>query len=297
MKSHMPLLIFVVFLGVVLVVACNVNPQPAGLTPIPSLVPAATVTLKAAAQQAGGTGVGTTQTGQASAAVGAATFIEKCSACHGNQAEGIEAPSLRNDSFIQGGDQQVVEVISNGRSGTTMPAWLIDNGGPLTQGDIGDIVAYLHTLQNTTQIPKATEAPTEVAETPPPATGPTPEPAQPSGGGNPGPAANLAGDPKKGMPEFGQYCATCHGPQGVLGIPNPGSEDGSVPVLNPIDPTLINPDPKVFAANLDRFLENGSIPEGASPLIAMPAFGDHKLLDDQTMANLIAYVIQLNSKK
>ena len=93
---------------------------------------------------------------------------------------------------------------------------------------------------------------------------------------------------------FGVYCSTCHGPEGVLGIPNPGSDDGSVPTLKPIDPTLINSDLKVFAENLDLFIEHGSVPEGPDPLIMMPPFGDSKMLTPQQIADLIAYVIELN---
>ncbi|MDD5369067.1 MAG: hypothetical protein PHQ40_08280, partial [Anaerolineaceae bacterium] len=80
------------------------------------------------------------------------------------------------------------------------------------------------------------------------------------------------------------------------GIPNPGSEDGFVPSLNPIDSTLLNKDPKTFALNIDLFIEHGSIPDGKGPMLAMPAFGDNKIISDQAIADLIAYVISLNSQ-
>ena len=93
------------------------------------------------------------------------------------------------------------------------------------------------------------------------------------------------------------YCASCHGPQGVQGIPNPGSDDGSVPPLNPIDPTLANSDPKTFATNVDLFIQNGSVPEGPSPLIMLPPFGSNNMLTQQQIADIIAYVISLNGVK
>ena len=93
---------------------------------------------------------------------------------------------------------------------------------------------------------------------------------------------------------FGPYCASCHGPEGVMGIPNPGSDDGSVPALNPIDPTIASSDPGVFAVNVDLFIEHGSIPEGPNPLIMMPSFGDDGMLTDQQIADLIAYVMYIN---
>jgi mono/diheme cytochrome c family protein len=130
-------------------------------------------------------------------------------------------------------------------------------------------------------------------------------PSQPAGGGtaarpsNPGgtgQAVNLTGDPQKGAALFKTNCASCHGDQGKAGIPNPGSKDGNVPSLNPIDPTIANADAKVFASNLDLFIEHGSTPEGSSPALKMLAFGDQKLMQPQDIADVIAYIISLNKK-
>jgi mono/diheme cytochrome c family protein len=205
---------------------------------------------------------------------------------------------LRNNQFIQtGGDQGIFTTIANGRAGTQMPAWLQANGGPLLDTQINNVIAYLHLLQNVAPVPSATPAPEEATETPAPPGAPTPEPARPSNEGNPGPAASMAGDANRGKVAFGQYCSICHGPEGVLGYPNPGSEDGSVPPLNPIDPTIVDPDPKVFATNVDLFIEHGSIPDGEHPTLLMPSFGDSKMLTDQQIADIIAYIIQINSGK
>jgi len=72
---------------------------------------------------------------------------------------------------------------------------------------------------------------------------------------------------------FVTYCQVCHGQEGAGGVLNPGSTDGTIPPLNPIDPTLVNPDYKTFAYNLDLFIQNGSIPAGDSPVNQMPAWG------------------------
>lgn len=64
--------------------------------------------------------------------------------------------------------------------------------------------------------------------------------------------------------------------------------------MNPIDPTIANPDPKIFAANADLFIQHGSLPEGPGPVLIMPSFGDSKMLTEQQMADLIAYVMSLN---
>jgi len=282
--------------------ACTTpNPQPIGLTPIPTFAAAgAAPTLSPVLQVSGQTtsGSSTVGSGPADAAAGAAIFLKNCTTCHGAQGEGVSGLALRNSQYIKtGSDQDIFATIAQGRTGTAMPAWLQANGGPLTAAQIQNAVAYLHSLQGVAPLPTATPVPPEPTETPGPANAPTPEAAQPSNAGAPGPAATLSGNADNGRALFGGYCAACHGPQGVLGVPNPGSDDGSVPVVNPIDSTLINADPKVTAANIDLFIEHGSVPAGDGPQIAMPAFGDGKLLTSQQIADIIAYVISLNTGK
>ena len=122
------------------------------------------------------------------------------------------------------------------------------------------------------------------------------EVARPSNAGGPGEAVNLTGNAQQGADVYTTNCVACHGEQGKGGIPNPGTDDGTVPPLNPIDPSLVNADAKVFATNLDLFIEHGSDPEGDSPALKMKAFGDEKLLTSQQIADVIAYVISLNKK-
>ena len=141
----------------------------------------------------------------------------------------------------------------------------------------------------------ATLAPT-VAPTVPPSGGAVPKPSNPGG---PGKAIDLKGDPKNGLSIFlskaqDKSCATCHGPEGKGGVANPGSSDGTVPGLNPIDPLLKSTDFKTYATNLDLFIEHGSTPDGPSPQLTMPAWGDEKKLSPQEIADVIAYVVSLN---
>jgi mono/diheme cytochrome c family protein len=277
---------------------CNPNPQPEYLTPIPTLAPAGAATLNPALQQAASSGPAVSAgMGQGNAAIGAALFFKHCRTCHGLQGEGIDGPPLRNSQYVQtSGDDSVFSTIADGRSGTMMPAWFLNNGGPLNDAAISNVVAYLHTLQNVSPVPQAATSMGGEEEAPPAANEP---PARPSNPGDPGPAATLTGDATKGITDFGQFCSACHGPQGreEVGYPNPGSDDGIVPPLNPIDPTLVDPDPKIFAVNLDLFIEHGSIPSGSSPLIMMPSFGDSNLISDQQIADVIAYLMGLNGVK
>ncbi len=276
-----------------LALACTPNPQPAGLTPVPTLASGATLT-PVTVVVAGGAAAA----GPADPAAGAAVYWENCSPCHGLQAEGITGPALRDNKFVQTAtDAAVASVISQGRAGTAMPAWLIANGGPLNPSDIANVVAFLRTYQNVPVIPSATPIPPAPTETPLPANAPTPEPSRPSNEGGPGNAINLTGNADHGQAYFGQFCSTCHGPEGRAGRPNPDSDDGAVPGINPIDSTIASADLKAFATNVDLFIEHGSVPAGPKPQIMMPPFGDNKLLTDQQIADIIAYVLALNGAK
>ncbi|HEX7976039.1 MAG TPA: cytochrome c, partial [Anaerolineales bacterium] len=114
--------------------------------------------------------------------------------------------------------------------------------------------------------------------------------------GGPGQAVSLTGDATAGQQVFATTCTPCHGDQGKGGVQNPGSTDGTIPPLNPIDPGMVSPDQKTYATNLDLFIEHGSTPAGTKPAQSMPAFGDQKILTPQQIADVIAYVISLNKK-
>jgi mono/diheme cytochrome c family protein len=119
---------------------------------------------------------------------------------------------------------------------------------------------------------------------------------RPSNAGGPGDALNLTGDATSGTQIFQNNCAACHGPQGTQGVPNPGTDRGSVPTLNPIDPNMTSSDYQTFAYNIDLFVQHGSTPAGSNPAISMPAWGDQNALTQQQIADVIAYVISLNKK-
>jgi len=128
--------------------------------------------------------------------------------------------------------------------------------------------------------------------------GVNPDIARPSNPGGPGPAIDLTGNADNGKQIFADNCQICHGAEGVGGYPNPGSMDGVVPPLNPIDPTLIDQDLETYSINLDLFIEHGSSPEastpGAAPARFMPAWGDRGALTPQEIADVITYIIGLN---
>jgi mono/diheme cytochrome c family protein len=128
---------------------------------------------------------------------------------------------------------------------------------------------------------------------------PTPEGGQteiarPSNAGGPGEAINLTGDATKGEKVFNDHCYICHGEAGSDNVLNPGSDDGTVPPLNPIDETMVSSDYQVFAYNIDLFIENGSEPPGINPTFHMPDWGVQAPITQQDIADVIAYIISLN---
>lgn len=104
----------------------------------------------------------------------------------------------------------------------------------------------------------------------------------------PGKAVNLTGDPVAGKVVYDAYCKSCHGPAGTGGITNPGSDDGTVPELKPIDNDFKD------ATAMDLVVEHGSTPGGEDTTTKMPAFGDEGTMKPQQIADVIAYVLQIN---
>ncbi len=123
-----------------------------------------------------------------------------------------------------------------------------------------------------------------------------PPPGTPSGAhGQTGDGANVIGNANMGAILFKQNCQQCHGPEGKDKIPNPGSTAEWVPALNPINPSLVNKDAQTFVNNIDPYIQHGSRPQGQHPVMQMLPFGDSKSLTQQMIANIEAYVLQVNS--
>ncbi len=110
----------------------------------------------------------------------------------------------------------------------------------------------------------------------------------------PGPAASMIGNVAHGALLFQQDCESCHGTNGTGGIANPGSSTGKVPALNPISKDFFSKNPQNFADNIDKFIQHGSTPEGPNPALHMFDYGDSYTLTQQQIANIEAYILNLN---
>jgi mono/diheme cytochrome c family protein len=229
---------------------------------------------------------------QGDAGNGIVIFNSVCAICHGPNGTGTDKAAAINvgDHLNQFDDAWYKDTIMKGRPAKGMPTW----GTVLAPQQTADLLALIDQWRASPALASAgpitfTGQVTSTAEVTP-----TIEVARPSNLGGPGPAVALTGDVTAGEKVFVDNCQKCHGPDGTGGVVNPGSTDGTIPPLNPIDETLINPDPQTYATNLDLFLEHGSTPEGPNPKEKMPAWGDTNKLTAQQIANVIAYVMSLN---
>ncbi|HEY63383.1 MAG TPA: c-type cytochrome [Caldilineae bacterium] len=78
---------------------------------------------------------------------GAILYAENCAVCHGPSGEGRVGATLARAWPSIRPDLRVKTVIEEGVPGSPMPAWSRENGGPLTEQDIDDIVAFILSWQ------------------------------------------------------------------------------------------------------------------------------------------------------
>jgi ubiquinol-cytochrome c reductase cytochrome b subunit len=219
-----------------------------------------------------------------------------CIACHTIQGRGgVVGPEL-NPKLLKGKSfQWLVTQIRNPKAHnpqTIMPAF-----SSATDQQVNDVVDFLLSVaqgKTVSHLPAAKAlAPAQVTKGLPIPTAPA-HPVVTGPQGPPEAASFIIGNIDMGATIFSQNCAPCHGPQGTDKVPNPGSTDGTVPPLNPIDPELFNKNPQIFVNNIDRFIQHGSRPEGPNPALSMLPFGDSQSLTQQMIANVEAYVLHLN---
>jgi cbb3-type cytochrome c oxidase subunit III len=125
---------------------------------------------------------------------GQALFKRNCTLCHGDNGEGTQGrPSLNDKSFLAvAGDTTIFSVISSGVPNTEMPAWNQSQGGPLTDEDVHNLVAFIRAWETTAPDRKATP---------------------------------LAGNASRGRTLFASVCAVCHGDDGKGKDPVPAMND------------------------------------------------------------------------
>jgi mono/diheme cytochrome c family protein len=134
-------------LVLIFALSCNPNPQPEALTPVPTLAPAATLTLIPSLEglpAAGGETAATAALAGGDPAKGAMSFAQNCAGCHGPDAQGGSVgPTLVSAELKAQSDDFFRQIILNGRAGTAMPGW----GDRLSTLEIEDVIAFLRSKQ------------------------------------------------------------------------------------------------------------------------------------------------------
>jgi mono/diheme cytochrome c family protein len=129
---------------------------------------------------------------------GAHEYSQVCASCHGARGEGLVGPALRDTAL----DEDTLEkVISRGIPGTVMPAWSQEDGGPLKEHQVRDVVLFIKNWDDSLLGggPTPTPTPTHTAS-------PTPTPS---------PTTTAGDGVAQGRALFSSVgCAICHGPDG-----------------------------------------------------------------------------------
>ena len=80
------------------------------------------------------------------AADGDSVFKGHCTGCHGSDGKGkaaIGTPDFTSPKTLSGlSDTEVIDIISNGKKGTIMPAWK----GKLSDEELAAVAAYVRSL-------------------------------------------------------------------------------------------------------------------------------------------------------
>jgi ubiquinol-cytochrome c reductase cytochrome b subunit len=213
-----------------------------------------------------------------------------CTACHRVGATGGNiGPDLSDEGLKGKSAEWLTEQLRDSKSHN--PASIMPPFASLGNDKIANLVEYLQSLK--AESAASSKGPSGAAMAA--AQGQAPAlTAEPGPHGKNGFAVTIIGSAEHGELLFGETCTACHGPRGTGKVPNPGSADGSVPSLNPVDKDIFNKAPKTFAETIDRYIQHGSRPEGPSPSLVMLPFGDTRALTQQQIADVEAYVMKLN---
>jgi mono/diheme cytochrome c family protein len=192
-------------------------------------------------------------------AMGAHLFVQfACSACHGLQGRGgvsADVPALRPIGKALT-VAQLTKIIDHGLGESKnpkkpyMPVW----GPVISKSQVADLAAYIRA-----GLPKARYA-------------------------DPVPVPRDQGPAVAGAALYVRYgCINCHGPNGLGGVPNPGSPDKSIPSLSGQDfRTEFNTDAKIIAV-----IRSGSV-IGRAPITSMPHWGG--IIPNRDLEALVAYL-------
>jgi mono/diheme cytochrome c family protein len=191
--------------------------------------------------------------------MGGHLFVQfACASCHGEQGKGgvsTDVPAL-TDVGKTLTVAQMAQIIQHGLGESAnpqkpyMPVW----GPVISKTQVNDLVEYLHA-----GLPKVQDA-------------------------DPVPVPRDQGTSVAGAALYVRYgCINCHGPSGLGGVPNPLSEDKTIPPLSGQDfRTEFNTDAKI-----KEMIRSGSV-IGKPPITSMPHWGG--IIPEEDLEALVAYL-------
>jgi cytochrome c oxidase cbb3-type subunit III len=113
-------------------------------------------------------------------------FSQNCAGCHGVEGKGSAAIALSNPEYLAlADDPTILQVVSHGRPGTSMPAFAKTAGGMLTNKQVSILVAGIRKNWGRSTTFSSVPLPPYAAKSP--------------------------GNPQAGGPLFEKYCGSCHG--------------------------------------------------------------------------------------
>ena len=192
-------------------------------------------------------------------AMGGHLFVSfACASCHGEQGKGGVSPDV--PALKEVGQTltvaQLSSIINHGLGESAnpqkpyMPVW----GPVISKSQVSDLVSYVRA-----GLPKVKDA-------------------------DPVPVPRDQGDAVAGAALYVRDgCINCHGPSGLGGVPNPLSEDKTIPPLSGQDfRQEFNTDAKIT-----EMIRSGSV-LGKPPIASMPHWGG--IIPDEDLAALVAYL-------
>lgn len=115
-------------------------------------------------------------------AAGGELYADNCTSCHGEHGEGQSGPALNSRELLKTApDEALINITRTGVPGSNMPAWGQAFGGPFTDEQVAQLVAFVRTWE-----PTAPEIATE----------------------------EKIPDPVRGATLFASSCYICHGENG-----------------------------------------------------------------------------------